>query len=86
MILGDILVSIDEEISRLRQVRKILSGRSNARPLGSGTTARSNPAATARSAKSRPKLSAEAREKIAAAQRARWAKAKRVTASKQTSA
>ncbi|MFZ1943273.1 MAG: hypothetical protein WCD77_08550 [Acidobacteriaceae bacterium] len=60
------VAAIDAEISRLQQVKSLLSG----------TVRNLKLPATAKSSKpiQRRKLSASARAKIAAAQRARWAK------------
>ena len=68
MTTSDILAGIDEEISRLQQVRALLAG-------GVGTRASSK---TAKKASKKPMMSAEGRARIAAAQRARWAKQKAV--------
>jgi hypothetical protein len=63
--MNDILVSIDSEISVLREARALLTGTSNAARRG-------------RPAKKRKfTMSAEGRARIAAAQRARWAKQRR---------
>jgi hypothetical protein len=59
-----ILIAIDEEIARLRQVRAILAGSGQA----------SSSKAAAGSVKPRRQLSAKARNAIAEAQRKRWAK------------
>jgi hypothetical protein len=62
------IVAIDAEISRLQQVKALLSG--TARPQTSRLeTTRKDTKPT-----KRRKLSVAARAKIAAAQRARWAK------------
>jgi len=66
----DIVVEIDAEISRLQQVKALLTGTT---AIDSRNPARPSGARNAR----RWTMSAEAREKIAAAQRARWAKSKR---------
>jgi hypothetical protein len=60
MTVNDILASIDEEISRLQQVRALLTGK---------PAKVHQPVAT----KKRRKLSAAARKRIADAQRKRWA-------------
>ena len=62
---AELLAGVDEEISRLQQVRNLLRGGGGGVP---------SPFAT----KSRKKrvLSADARARIAAAQRRRWAKQK----------
>jgi len=69
-----ILAAIDEEISKLQQVRKLLQG-SGSSKLVSGFS---------KSGKPRVKrvLSAEARQRIAAAQKRRWAKQKREASAK----
>jgi hypothetical protein len=63
-----ILHAIDEEISRLREARAILTENSQARPTGksAGTSPRTT-------ATPRRTLSAKARRAIADAQRKRWA-------------
>jgi hypothetical protein len=61
-----IIVSIDEELQRLRQARKLLLG------TGSGHVA-----ARGTKKKRHHTMSAEGRARIAAAQRARWAKQKK---------
>ncbi len=63
-----ILAEIDAEITRLQQVRAILTE--------SSKDGRSLTASAPRASKKR-RLSAEARARIAAAQKARWAKAKK---------
>ena len=71
---SDLIASIDEELSRLRQARALLAGE------GAGKRRPGRPAASFEFGKNRPKkrrpLSAEARAKIAAAQKKRWAKQK----------
>jgi hypothetical protein len=64
------IAAIDAEISRLQQVKSLLSGVGAVRAPG---LKRPGTAAAAKPAKRR-KMSAEARAKIATAQRARWAK------------
>jgi hypothetical protein len=68
----EILEHINDEISRLQQVKALLQGTAN----GHGGRASSNGSAAPK-VKVKRVLSAEARKKIAAAQRRRWAKAKR---------
>lgn len=67
-----IIAAIDEEISKLQQVRKLLQGASG--KLASRLT----------SGKPRAKrvLSPEARQRIAAAQKRRWAKQKKESSAK----
>jgi hypothetical protein len=71
---NNIVSEIDAEISRLHQVRALLTGTSTTakrkpgRPAGAGLPKKTKAVRT---------LSAEAREKIAAAQRARWAKSRK---------
>lgn len=67
-----ILAAIDEEISKLQQVRRLLQS-SGGNKLASGFSG---------SGRSRAKrvLSPEARQRIAAAQKRRWAKQKRESA------
>jgi len=67
-----ILAAIDEEISKLQQVRKLL--RSGGK-LVSGLSASGKPRASR-------VLSPEARQRIAAAQKRRWAKQKKEAAAK----
>jgi hypothetical protein len=64
------IAAIDAEISRLQQVKKLLSG------TGAVQTPMTKLQSAAKASKptKRRKLSVEARAKIAAAQRARWAK------------
>jgi hypothetical protein len=70
-----ILAAIDEEISKLQQVRKLLQSAGGSK-LVSGLASRNG--------KPRAKrvLSAEARQRIAAAQKRRWAKQKKEAAAK----
>ena len=68
----EILTAIDEEISRLQQVRHLLSGDGSRRP--SQPTSFAFGANTA--VRKRKPMSKAARAKIAAAQRRRWAKEK----------
>jgi hypothetical protein len=71
MAMDSILTLIDEEIARLQQVRKLLSGASNITlPAGS---VRGRRAAAAKPVKSKRVLSPEARKRIADAQKRRWA-------------
>jgi len=74
MNIQNIVVEIDAEISRLQQIRALLSGISTAGKRKPGRPANASLAGKART---RRTLSAEAREKIAAGQRARWAKSKK---------
>jgi hypothetical protein len=66
MDLTKILQSIDSQIKRLQEAKRILEGFE-----GHGTTAKST-----RNRRERRKMSKAARDRIAAAQRARWAKVK----------
>jgi hypothetical protein len=66
----EILEHINDEISRLQQVKALLQGSSN----GHG---RSGVNGAAPKVKGKRVLSVEARKKIAAAQRRRWAKARK---------
>lgn len=67
-----ILAAIDEEISKLQQVRKLLQGSSGRLTAGlSGSKPRAKRV-----------LSPEARQRIAAAQKRRWAKQKKEAAAK----
>ncbi len=74
MNIQDIVVEIDAEISRLQQVKALLTGSSATEKRKAGRPANTSLAGKART---RRTLSAEARERIAAAQRARWAKSKK---------
>jgi hypothetical protein len=70
---SQILTHIEEEISRLRQVRALLSGEeTTSTRLKPGR----KPAKTTGTTKKRV-MSPEARARIAAAQKARWAKARK---------
>ena len=89
----NILSEIDAEISRLQQVKELLSGtdsgvvkRRPGRPVGSGAAKRVSPAALLPSANTQPrrKMSAAGRARIAAAMKSHWAK--RRTASKKATA
>jgi hypothetical protein len=73
MAITEILASLDEEIARLEQVKKLLGGGSGA---GNVRSAAHSAAANGTGKPKRKKFSAEARAKMAAAQRARWAKQK----------
>jgi len=84
---SEILAAIDEEISRLQQVRNLLANSGKERAKHSPQAAVAATAfpfglggATAQ--KKRRKLSAAGRARIAAAQKARWAKLKKVNAEK----
>jgi hypothetical protein len=68
----EILEHINDEISRLEQVKALLQGPSN----GSGPRGSVNGSAAPK-VKGKRVLSVEARKKIAAAQRKRWAKARK---------
>lgn len=69
MSIENILAEIDAEISRLTQVRSLLSGSRIA--SSSGAKSKTSPAAP--KTKRKRVLSAEARKRIADAQRKRWA-------------
>lgn len=73
--INEIVAALDDEISRLQQVRSLLAG-----TKGSVTHAATSFAFGTKQGKPRKRrhLSAEARERIAAAQRKRWAAQKRV--------
>jgi hypothetical protein len=70
----EISAEIESEISRLKQVRALLTGTG---PKGNRKSGRPAASLSGGPAKRRT-LSVEARERIAAAQRVRWAKFKRV--------
>jgi hypothetical protein len=74
----EILEQIEEEISRLQQVKALLQGSNGHRQATAARAADSTGAAS----KTRGKrvLSEEARKKIAAAQRRRWANARKAQA------
>jgi hypothetical protein len=74
MVINEIVAALDDEISRLQQVRSLLAGTKS-----SVTNAATSFAFGANRAKPRKRrhLSAEARERIAAAQRKRWAAQKK---------
>jgi hypothetical protein len=74
MNIQDIVVEIDTEISKLQQVKALLSGTSTTEKRKPGRPVNASLPGKVRT---RRTLSAEAREKIAAAQRARWAKSKK---------
>ena len=74
MNIQDIVVEIDAEISRLQQVKALLTGTSTTENRKPG---RPTNASLAGKARTRRTLTVEVREKIAAAQRARWAKSKK---------
>ena len=69
----EILEHINDEISRLEQVKALLQGSSN----GYSRRAGSVNGSAAPKVKGKRVLSVEARKKIAAAQRKRWAKARK---------
>ena len=77
---SELLANIDDEISRLRQVRALLAGD------GAGKRGGSRPAASfefgANRTHKRHTMSAAGRARIAAAQKKRWAKLKRNAAAK----
>ena len=66
----EILEHINDEISRLQQVKALLQGSSNGHSRSSVNSATPK-------VKGKRVLSVEARKKIAAAQRRRWAKARK---------
>jgi hypothetical protein len=72
--INEIVAALDDEISRLQQVRSLLAG-----TKGTVTNKATSFAFGANQAKphKRRHLSAEARERIAAAQRKRWAAQKK---------
>lgn len=72
----EILEQIDNEISRLQQVKALLQG-TNGHKQGS---ARSSQSGDASKTRVKRVLSPEARKKIAAAQRRRWANARKAQA------
>lgn len=67
----EILDHINDEISRLEQVKGLLQGSSNGHVRSAGSVS------GAGAPKGKRVLSDEARKKIAAAQRKRWAKARK---------
>jgi hypothetical protein len=66
----EILDHINDEISRLEQVKSLLQGSTNGHTRGASSVNGAAP-------KGKRVLSVEARKKIAAAQRKRWAKARK---------
>ena len=72
--INEIVAALDDEISRLQQVRSLLAG-----TKGTVTYATTSFAFGANQAKPRKRrrLNADARERIAAAQRKRWAAQKK---------
>jgi hypothetical protein len=74
----EILEQIENEISRLQQVKALLQGSNGHKASGASRTTAS--AAPAAKPQGKRVLSDEARNKIAAAQRRRWAKAKKAQA------
>ncbi|HKR27692.1 MAG TPA: hypothetical protein VJS11_09555 [Acidobacteriaceae bacterium] len=72
---SELIAGIDEELSRLRQVRGLLASDGGVR-RGPGRPAASFEFGASRPKKKKRHMSAEGRAKIAAAQRKRWAKLK----------
>ena len=70
----EILDHINDEISRLQQVKTLLQGSSNGYSKGPSVSASSS---ASPKVKGKRVLSPEARKKIAAAQRKRWAKVRK---------
>ena len=68
----ELVVAIDEEISRLEKVRALLQGSGSSKFLASGTFT---------GVRKKRHLSADARKRIADAQKRRWAKQKKQTSS-----
>lgn len=84
---SEILTAIDEEISRLQQVRDLLDSNLRSTRKAGGTRIGSSTAFAFGSngtapRRKRRKMSAAGRARIAAAQRARWAKLKKAAADK----
>lgn len=78
MTMTEMVVALDAEISRLRQVRELLAGTAQgsqqAKVKGSRVASGTTAAVSAEGAgRKKRTLSPEARERIASAQRARWA-------------
>ena len=71
-----ILSVIDEEISKLQQVKRLLQS------AGSGSGVVSSLAGRGSRTRKKRVLSSEARQRIAAAQKRRWAKQKKEAAAK----
>jgi hypothetical protein len=69
----EILEHINDEISRLTQVKALLQGSNNGHSRSAGSVNKS----AAPKVKGKRILSVEARKKIAAAQRKRWAKVRK---------
>jgi hypothetical protein len=72
--LNEIIAALDDEISRLEQVRRLLAGTKS--KVVQATTSFAFGENSSKTRKPR-NLSAEARARIAAAQKKRWAKQKR---------
>ena len=71
----EILEHINDEITRLQQVKALLQGTTNGHSKGASASSMNGSAAP--KVKGKRVLSPEARKKIAAAQRRRWAKARK---------
>ena len=71
----EIIAALDEEISRLQQVRSLLAGTNG--NVTHRATSFAYGANQAKAPRKKRRLSAEARERIAAAQRKRWAAQKK---------
>lgn len=69
----NIIAAIDEEISKLQQVKKLLQGSGGSKFVSS---------LSAGKPRAKRVLSPEARQRIAAAQKRRWAKQKKESAGK----
>lgn len=68
---AEIIESIDAEIARLEEVKKLLGADSTSAPAKAGRIAKK---AVSKKSSDKRTISAEGRARIAAAQRARWAK------------
>ena len=75
MTVNHIVSSVDAEIARLQEARKLLAGIGTS--TGNTSASKKSPA---KKSTGKRIMSAEARERIAAAQRKRWAKQKKATA------
>lgn len=71
----EILEHINDEITRLQQVKALLQGTTNGHSKGASASSMNGSAAP--KVKGKRVLSVEARKKIAAAQRKRWAKTRK---------
>jgi hypothetical protein len=79
---SDILAAVNEEISRLEQVRNLLTGAGSGRKTASTATGFPFGGNKSSAPRRRHNISAAGRARIAAAQKARWAKMKKANSEK----